>query len=313
MSLMFFWMFFVTALMAWILGNVIAWGVSHTKVCSSVKNERRLLWFAATMPLSLPILISVSLVILSIAKLTGWLDDHCLTHSLHHPHFCLVHFPEVTLSTIQSGLWICVIMVLTSAFIYRAAYKIKALYQRNQLARLVQPNKLFQLFEHRQLLAFTSGVFSPKIFMSTGIMKYLTKREQRIVLAHESAHIRRKDVFKNIWFEIFLTFHLSPGKLQKRWQLSTEIRADQDVANQFNQLEVAEVLLKLARCQQSNLYPVSILGSEVEQRIRFLLEREQSKTKFFSSNIMLWSYFLLLPLLVVSNHHAIETFIGWIL
>lgn len=305
------WMLVVVASGAWVLSNVLIGLFSPLLWQVFNLSSRRHLWVMASLPWVLPLLAVMTLLFLAFAKSQGWVHHHCETHLAHHPHFCLEHLPTFALhlSSSLSGMFIVMcgfcLIALRSVPIWQLQAKSRT------FQRLVQGKSLRNTLDEERPLAFALGGWKPSIFISKGLRKLLSPKEMRIVVSHEVAHVRYKDVSKNTLFELLLSLHAFPRLLRSSWYLTSELRADRYVARKFDALEVANVLLKLRRATAHSPFPTSIHGGQLSQRIDALIHDKYSRRAPISINLI---YFCLLafPCLIVFFHHSLETLLGWL-
>ncbi len=313
MSLSFVGLLIVVTLAFWGMANACSLLVHqiNQRVCSG--QNHKLIWLAAALPLLLPVLVLLALLVISYGKMSGWLDDHCLSHGLHHPHFCLLHFPELSISGWLSAVFISFLCLLSGTIILNVTRLMHHHFQTRGIIQLADNKPLIIRFNHEHPIAFTMGLIKPKVYLSNAIQRVLSKREQRIVVAHESAHLRNKDTLKLTLMQVLLTFHLFPTPIRKSFHLQMELNADKKVASRFNTLEIANVLIKLTRLNIRPVHSISVAGSQLEQRITALLNQSSISTVHSILSVVLILITLLIPVSVMFNHHAIETIIGWLL
>jgi beta-lactamase regulating signal transducer with metallopeptidase domain len=306
------WMLIVVATATWVLSNVLIVLFSPLLRQVSAPSSRGHLWLMASLPWVLPILAIVTLFILALAKSQGWIHHHCETHLAHHPHFCLEHLPTfaLDLSSTLSGIFIVMcsffLIVVRSVPIWQLQAKSRT------FQRLAQGKSLRNTLDDERPLAFALGGWKPSIFISKGLRKLLSPKEMRIVVSHEVAHVRYKDVSKNALFELLLSLHAFPRLLRSSWYLTSELRADSYVARKFDALEVADVLLKLRRATTHSPFPTSIHGGQLSERIDALIHDKYSRRAPIRINLI---YLLLLvfPCFIVFSHHSLETLLGWLI
>jgi Zn-dependent protease with chaperone function len=125
------------------------------------------------------------------------------------------------------------------------------------------------------------GFRRPTIVISRDVLTVLGDQELRAVLAHEIAHIRRRDYFLN-WLGVVLRavlFYLPPWPVA--WQVLAEVRehrADRlAAAYTADPLTLASALIKVWRYTPGRLAPGGAVGllarpGRLEARIRRLLE-----------------------------------------
>ncbi|WP_144394558.1 M56 family metallopeptidase [Pleionea sediminis] len=313
MSFSLFGLLAFVACVTWLIANSGAWLINKSNDRFFQGYNKYLVWLSASLPVLLPTTLILVVLFIAYGKSFGWLNDHCLTHDLHHPHFCLAHFPSISLSTLNAT-FISGIGLLLAISLFVKFLKTYSRYQRTKIiARLGRKQSSLVYYESTKPMAFAFGFVNPKIYISNANKKLLTKKEQRIVIAHEAAHLRNKDSLKNIFMECFLTFHLFSNAIRKRFQLLIEIDADQQCTKRFKPFDVAQLLIKLGRFSRTSEYPISIVGSQLEQRITLLIETSSNPKKHWIYCTLLSVFLLLIPLTVVINHHALETIVGWLL
>lgn len=308
------WMLVVVAFCSWFIANLLVLGFTPILRSPNPVGERRHLVFLAALPWVFPLLAIASLMLLALAKIQGWIHHHCVTHQAHHPHFCLEHLPEIALQTTHLFAGIAALIVLLIVFLRRMARHYRLFTQSRLLRQLVQGRFLKNTLAETRPLAFTLGIRRPLIFISQGLYQLLSKRQLRIVVEHEVAHIRTRDVLKNTLFEILLGIHIAPGSLRSRWHFTSEIRADDYcVKKHFDSAEIAEVLIMLHRAGVNSPFPVSVAGGVLPQRIDRLLNQYDKQN---SVKPAIWLFYLIIaafPVALVASHHGLETLWGWLL
>lgn len=307
------WVLVIAAFCSWFVANLIV--LSFTFILRWMKGvaQRKLLIWLAALPWFLPLLTVASLLMLALAKSQGWIEHHCVTHLSHHPHFCLEHLPAMALQWAQLLPGFLAFAVLSAVFLLQMAKHYQLTKRSRLLRRLVRGQTLKNTLNDPHPVAFTLGIRKPLIFISNGLRELLTRRQLRMVVKHEIAHIRNRDVLKNTVFEILLGIHLYPNSLRSQWHLSAEIKTDDSVNKHFDALEIAEVLIKLHRNKVNSPYPVSISGGALAERIERLLNQQE---QFKLNNFISWFFYssiLAFPVLLITSHHGLETFWGWLL
>jgi Zn-dependent protease with chaperone function len=155
---------------------------------------------------------------------------------------------------------------------------------RNNLKSLTSLSKnlsddVFEI-EMSEASAFTAGFIHKKCYITSGMLKEMTKDEISVVLEHEKAHAKNNDPLKKWMFSIFTVFFISSlaTRLKLHMTLAMEQAADNEVVSDgVNSTFVTITLVRVARLNA--LYSpvkdnelVANFGAEVlEQRIYFLL------------------------------------------
>jgi Zn-dependent protease with chaperone function len=270
----------------------------------------------ALLPWLVPLTTVVSIFILSAAKPLGLIADHCLYHGPGHPHLCLEHLPAIAVSHVQlAGAAAAFLLVLILLVRYLARERRMAIRLRSMRALSHGFGRL-RILEGEQHLALAANPRDPFVLISSGLMNRLTRRECRIVLAHEIAHLRHRDLLRNYCFEVLLLLHLpwAAGELRNAWRQALEERADDSVAARFGADSVAQALLQVIRGTQRRWTPAfSVSGADSLRRIERLLSPGEAPAT--RPIVFECSYFLLLlavALAATTAHHGIETLLGFL-
>lgn len=144
-------------------------------------------------------------------------------------------------------------------------------------------NHLVLLKNSKLRYAFTQGLWSPKVYVSSGICSYLTKEELLAVILHEMHHLESNDPLKLFFIHIFcaLNFFLPVNRylLNKFSSASEKAADDRAVSFLGESLELASAIVKISRLNNITLRSHMILSLEgqninIEERMRRLLEPE---------------------------------------
>jgi len=160
--------------------------------------------------------------------------------------------------------------------------------------------------------AYTFGFIKPTIVISQGMLKLLSREELKMVLAHELAHIVRKDVISN-WITIFLKdlmffnplFYLCFVKYQCQKEQAADAWASEKLKNPVG---YASLLLKIWKaCRnftpqkrfRENLNPYPNFGGKaniIEHRINTVLNCKLGQERKKGNLLMILSICVLLAL-----------------
>ena len=239
--------------------------------------------------------------------------DHCLAHQDGHPHLCLTHghwFPNALgWALLGAGLAALLLLVhRTWARHQRARGSLQAL---AMLGASELPE--YTLLHLDQPLAFTTGLWKARVWVSQGLVVRLGDSGMRAVLAHEAAHARHRDPLRMVFAEVAASL-LPPSvrrSLLDDLELALEHRADEGaVAATGSRLKVAETLLQAQRLL--GLRPLAATffqGSRLEARVTVLLEPMDP-----SPALRLWPWALALGAMALALsdplHHGVETLLG---
>jgi len=303
------WMFAWLFLVSWLLGCILAGLLSFMPLAKNLGLQRSQIIWTCALPLILPLAVSSGMIIPSIAKAMNWIEDHCLIHFQHHPHFCFEHLPEFLVSVSQSTFTYSG-LALVSILFFSCVVRLLSNRTPRIIQRLLNKPRPLLIVNSKQEFAFTAGITKPFIAFSTALKYQLSKHEQRMVVAHEAAHIRNKDILKNTLFELMLSFNLCKKRLRAAWYINTESRADAEVVQRFDPLTFASLLLRLKQRELSRVNATSIAGASFEARIRHLLAPQKNIKSAKYHGLFLCIVALLITILSI-HHHTIESIIGW--
>ncbi len=160
----------------------------------------------ALLPIVVALLATLALMLPALLKLAGLIDDHCLAHGLHHPHFFLRHLPAfdvgpVAVLLIGAGTWPMVKLVWTVSDQIRHARLV------NAITRLTPPGHRLIMINSETPAAFLLGIRTPKVVLMAGLVRKLSPAERRAVLRHEIAHARAGDLARRLALGWLMSMH----------------------------------------------------------------------------------------------------------
>lgn len=129
--------------------------------------------------------------------------------------------------------------------------------------------------------AFTVGVIAPRIYVASDLGGRLSGDELALVLAHESAHVRRRDPLRlSVYRFLSFTFFWIPAlrRLSDDIADEAEIEAD-DAAGERDPLVLASAILRLADYRAPRAIPLAVGFQNpdlLSRRIRRLAGEETS-------------------------------------
>jgi len=255
--------------------------------------------------------------------LPSWMDsheivtEHCSSHANGIAHLCWFD-PIVHLS---GALWISGISVLASVMLFNA-YKgihllIKYWHFQTTLRLIGQPDRQRGVFRiaSDHLFVFSSGLFVPYPFISSRLMAQLSAKQLDVVLAHEQAHCRRRDVLRRLFLSLAALFHFPATRqhllsdLELAHEQICDVAAVQKVGDRFF---VAETIVDIARklntpLPEQNIGVIAFNGSHIDIRIRQLLEQPQPVNRYamFFSSLLFIVFFSGVLALAMPLHHLL--------
>ena len=150
-----------------------------------------------------------------------------------------------------------------------------------ELVSIKKDDLNIHLLETKKPLAFSVGMLKPISVISSGLINQLNSKQLHIICRHEAIHVQYKDSAFKWALKLVSLFHFPVVKrtLLKAHASALEFRADQEVAKAVkSKVMVAETILKIQRIMGSTTEKEALcqfLGSEIEQRIHFLLSTNQ--------------------------------------
>lgn len=102
---------------------------------------------------------------------------------------------------------------------------------------------------------FTVGALRPRVYVSEGLLEKISARDAEAMLAHEAAHVRRRDgLVKSVLTLFYLVFPIPGGAvLCREWESASERACDAEAARHLgNACDVASALVAAARLMGSS-------------------------------------------------------------
>ena len=166
--------------------------------------------------------------------------------------------------------------------------------------------------------AFLVGVQKPRIILTQGLLQKLTPTERRAVIRHEIAHARAGDLARRLILTLLASVHLpqTRQRLLRHWNQAAEERADDRVAARGQGLDLASALVKILRDQvpgsSAHAHSMGADSADVARRIRRLAGDARDLPRSRWPERLPIAGFVLVALAAASQHHAVETMLGWL-
>lgn len=272
----------------------------------------------ALLPLLASLLAIGALVLPALFKLAGLIDDHCLEHGLHHPHFCLRHLPAFDVGPVAMLLMLASawpISGLVRAVIGQAGQARLAI----SIARIAPARWRLITTDSSRPRAFLLGIRDPRVVLTAGLRRILSPAERRAVVRHEIAHARSGDLARRLVLGLLMPLHFphTRRRLMQHWRQAAEERADDRVAARGKGLDLASALVKVLRnntpAPAHGTYAMGADSADIARRIRRLVERPREPAVSPWLERFVFTGLAVFALGVATrHHHAAETFIGWV-
>ncbi len=311
--------FSLSALLTAVVVQLFYLGARRCFIWLSPLRRARLLFLLSCAPFLVSLVLVVLVFVPSYMTLAGLVPDHCLVHDDHHGHLCFIHPPEFIRNPWVVSLSLLFILVFAWRLISTAGelYKGNALLQQFRRNSVRCPAEGYRSVDMDRVLACSIGFFRPEIFVSRRLEGELSTEELQAVIAHERAHVKRKDFIRLLLAKRLGVFFL-PG-------VSAAIRADLALASEQvcdasaaaevgSPLLVARTIVKVQKLlpePAGGLAPVVLHFSQapIVQRIELLLDRRR-RGRFYHG--VLPKYLLMISALVFvfvnyePIHHYVE-------
>lgn len=212
--------------------------------------------------------------------------DHCLSAGGHHHHLCLVHPPHAAERVVTWALPLAAAVptaTMLGLFLRRAVREWRLTRNLVATSRPSHFGEDVRLLDQAAPVALTVGWWHPTILLSTGLLAGLTDDALEVVLAHERAHVARRDT-RLAFVDRFMAALLPRGvaaPLLESLGLAREQRCDATAAEVVgSRLTVARALTEVARLDlAAATVGVSVAGSTIEARVHWLLAGEAPEVR----------------------------------
>lgn len=249
--------------------------------------------------------------------------DHCTRHDDQHFHLCLVHAPGLASFGPSAAL---ILAALVPAWV-RFGSTVLRVHRARRLVQALDTNASVATGESHAVVdseipfALTAGLFTPRIFVTSALVRDLDTTSTAAMLAHEAAHVRRRDPLRKLVGELFSAFHF-PGvrrMLLADLSLACEESCDESAAREIgDRADVAAALVALGRLIERAPERPSLVGAafgdaNIETRVRSLLSSPKVDPPMPNRAVWVGATALAAAVVVVPLHHVTETLLGSLL
>ncbi|MGH1348774.1 MAG: M56 family metallopeptidase [Nannocystales bacterium] len=249
--------------------------------------------------------------------------DHCTGHDDHHFHLCLVHTPGLAgLGSFTA--FICAAFVPAGVRLGATAVRV---HRARRLVGILDTNATLDaggshaVVESELPFALTAGLLAPRVFVTSALLRDLDSTSIAAMLAHEAAHVRRRDPLRKLLGDMLSAFHLPGARstLLADLSLACEESCDESAAAQIgDRADVAAALVALGRLIERTPERPALVGaafgdSDIETRVRSLLSAPKIDPRIPSRGVWIAGATLVAALVVVPVHHITESLLGSVL
>ncbi len=272
------------------------------------------------LPSGISLAVLVATAAPSVAGVLGLAEDHCFHHG-QHLHLCVVHAgaPRPVLAMV-GAVWLALFLYRAGALAWSSATLGARLSALERLGTRRPGEFPIIVLPGAPNLCHATGLLRRRILLSASLSEALSPRELRSALAHEAAHLHRRDplagmllAVAGLWGPPFLARYLL-----ETWRVAAEEACDAVAARRVGDGGlVAEALVKVARLRQR---AVHVTGGApafgelaLERRVRLLLEgggRASASARALVVTGITGAAGLFLALAHADFlHHVVETFL----
>jgi Zn-dependent protease with chaperone function len=273
-----------------------------------------LAFVAAVLPASLAIVGALAAAVPSIFAALG-AEDHCLSH-LHHAHLCPVHSADLHTRILAAGA-LALAFSLTVAIVSfaRVARGSRFLHEALRVgSSTTEGGVRVVTLPGAPRLLHAAGALRPFVVASQTLLDALSPTSRVAVLAHEAAHVRRRDSLA-LWTISALSFATPPAFAswaRRAFLTAADEAADEEAATSVGTFAVAEAIVEVARLRLRSPIDDTALaadGTAVEARVVRLLALSPRRHRPALAVIALAALALACAALVAAEsvHHAAET------
>lgn len=245
--------------------------------------RHRAIGMLAALPVASALALLFSASLPSLLALVVPALDHCPAHGDGHAHLCFIHLPP---EGIHGGLLLLLVFVASYAglrSLFAAARISRALRVVSALVKTGEPRPELgvTLVESSQPVCFAAGIVRPRVLLSRGLFEALSPEERAVVLAHERAHVRRRDALVGAVVRALAVVHLPwVGRwLVRELEVAAEQACDEAAARCVaDRVSVAATILTVERVARHagtwDLAPIAAAfgARAVERRVEALLD-----------------------------------------
>lgn len=177
--------------------------------------------------------------------------DHCNEHADHHLHLCLVHPPVLALGPaprFAAAALLGLVLIRAVPGIVRLSRAHRVLARLRRASSPAPPD--LRSVDTDEAFSFTGGLFRPDIYLSRGLREGLDPVQLAVVLEHERAHVRRRDILRRLAARLGVLFHgpATGRMLLATLDLACEEACDEEAATRLgDRVRVAQAIVAAAR------------------------------------------------------------------
>lgn len=232
-------------------------------------------WVLGTAPAVTSGLVMLATAVPGLRAFTRASADHCAGHA-HHAHLCWEHGPSTLhVVALLGGLWWATLILRAARVLYDAA-------RSSQLARALAsmgapvPGRDPGVVRvpTSTPLCHAVGLLRPRVLISDRVWGALPDDERGAVIAHELAHLRRRDPAAATGLALLSLagWPATARRWQDRWRTAAEEAADAEGAAATDPTTLAAALVRVARLHLADAPGLAATPHALDARVARLLD-----------------------------------------
>lgn len=295
--------------------TALAWPRMHPSILRRAPATRaRMLTTLCLAPLGSGVALALACLLPSLCAALWPALDHCTHHADEHLHLCLVHPPAAVLGLIAAVLGAT---ALALVMLRGAPGLVRLVRAHRTLARLHDATAPAELgvcsVDTDAAFSFAGGALRPTIYLSRGLRSRLSPPELAAVLAHERAHVCRRDVLRRHAARLGALLHGpdTARALLSALELACEQACDEEAAAALgDRVQVAQAIVAVARLAPRPPPALAVMAAgftadALTQRVTALLATPTPEPAASRRSLVLAAAALVV--LAPALHHATET------
>lgn len=274
-------------------------------------SRSQMLWSAVLLPWIVSV---IAAVILLFPELLEW-QAAWLPSSLHWHH--IYSFPVMSWHGAALLVFTALCTILMAKKLVTAVRVAKSIDQLNDFLNPEVSVSGCRVIDSPSVNAFTTWFLRPKAYLTSGLLKRLTKEEAQIVEHHELAHANSFHPLKKYVFSLLASFF--PSRIERTLNEFYSVAIEQSADHQAlvgcgDATTVSTTIVKVARLQscrvvgrQLPLGAVGFSAHPLELRVRYLLNDDKGNA--FPFLVVFLSSFSIAAISTISVdflHHSFE-------
>lgn len=274
-------------------------------------------------PLLAAFVLSALVLLPGLVSLVWPVLDHCINHDHEHFHLCILHTPTLVDLGVSWALIVAALLFVSIGLGHTA----RRVHRGHRLLRHLQRTARgassagYAVADSEAPLALTAGLRRPQVFVTTGLLRDIDSLSQRAILAHETAHVHRRDPLRKLLAELLAAAHV-PGirrMLLGDMCLACEEACDDEAALAIgDRTVVAMALVRLSRLAEQMPARATPLAARfgdtsIGIRVQALLDPPKRPPIMPRMSVSVVAAVVVTAVLMEPLHHVTEMLLGSLL